>query len=518
MKRTRQSRSPRLTWRWLGLLVGCVAFQSVPPAFAWENDAWGARVKITFDNSGQAQNLDNFPVLIKLDSSRIQYFRTQDAGQDIRFVDDDDATVLDHEIELWDESGTSYVWVRVPRINALSSADFIYMYYDNVNAADGQNPTGVWDVNYRGVWHLKEAGSPYAESTANPNDGTSTSAPTRTTGRIGYGQDFDGASNFINVGNDGSLNLIGALTLEAWVQLQVPRAPNWGADIVGKEDQYRLYHDFDADYRMTLTVDTPTRPYPSDDPLPPNTWLYVVGVYDGTNNAMIYVNGSWAATVPNTGTPITPVATSVEIGRSLSGTIEFDGLIDEVRISSLDRSADWIAAQHLSMTDTFATFAAPEAGPCCQSLTTSDDVALGEITVTSPASFEMLFRRSQGSALDRFWDLAEDPTRTYNLAGKDASDFPPGFTSPVKTTRGRSWICSRRLRRVSGCARRCSSSSVLRPAPGSWVASRGSRTTASIPRPSWACAGTVGSRPTSATPGIPWRSGCGTRGATAAAA
>ncbi|NIQ77437.1 MAG: hypothetical protein GTO14_13105, partial [Anaerolineales bacterium] len=55
---------------------------------SWWNQSWSRRRKITFNNS-QPQNLINFPVLIKLDSSRIDYANTKDLGEDIRFVDAD---------------------------------------------------------------------------------------------------------------------------------------------------------------------------------------------------------------------------------------------------------------------------------------------------------------------------------------------------------------------------------------------------------------------------------------------
>ncbi|NIQ82840.1 MAG: hypothetical protein GTO14_17990, partial [Anaerolineales bacterium] len=41
----------------------------------------------------------------------------------------------------------------------------------------------------------------------------------------------------------------------------------------------------------------------------------------------------------------------------------FDGLIEEVRISNIPRSAGWIGAQYKSMTDTFATYGAEESYP-----------------------------------------------------------------------------------------------------------------------------------------------------------
>ncbi len=344
----------------------------------WDTD-WGRRRKITFNNSAQTEDLDNFPVLIRLDSTRIDYTRTQNSGQDLRFVDVDHQTVLDHEIELWDEAGSSYVWVRIPRIDGSSSTDFIWMYYDNGTIGDGQNATGVWDASYRGVWHLRENGGPYAESTANPNPGTTTSAPTRVAGRIGFGQEFDGANNFIDAGNDSSLDLTGAVTLEAWVQLQSLIALSWGADFVGKEDQYRLYHDWDVNQRVTLTIDSPVPPYPSDQPVPLNAWLYVVGVYDGTDNAHIYVDGVLRDTVSGAGAPITSSASPVGIGRDLDDNETFDGLIDEVRISSVPRSGDWVAAQHLSMTDAFVSFSG-EVGRCnLRSIGTRGDYGQGGV-------------------------------------------------------------------------------------------------------------------------------------------
>ena len=120
-----QGRVDRLTRALLagGLLV----VLSPAQVLAWWDDAWSRRRTITFDNSAQASNLISFPVLIELDASRVEYDLTQNAGQDLRFVDADDATGLDRQIELWDETGTSYIWVRVPQVNESSSTDFIYM-------------------------------------------------------------------------------------------------------------------------------------------------------------------------------------------------------------------------------------------------------------------------------------------------------------------------------------------------------------------------------------------------------
>src|SRR3990167_916117 len=60
---------------------------------SWYNASWAYRKNITFDNSAQAENLTNFPVLVKLSSSNFDFTKAQSAGQDIRFTDSDGTTL-----------------------------------------------------------------------------------------------------------------------------------------------------------------------------------------------------------------------------------------------------------------------------------------------------------------------------------------------------------------------------------------------------------------------------------------
>ncbi|KKS21017.1 MAG: hypothetical protein UU80_C0036G0004, partial [candidate division WWE3 bacterium GW2011_GWA1_41_8] len=87
-----------------------------PSSDSWYNTDWLNRRKVTFNNSASAVDLTNFPVLVKLNSDRIDYSKTQGYGQDIRFTDSDGNTPLSYEIEKWDETGESIVWVKVPNI------------------------------------------------------------------------------------------------------------------------------------------------------------------------------------------------------------------------------------------------------------------------------------------------------------------------------------------------------------------------------------------------------------------
>ena len=70
----------------------------------WWNTSWSMRRKITFENSESIEPLTDFPVLVNLsDGLTIDYSKTQDQGEDLRFIDADGATRLEYEIEEWDE-------------------------------------------------------------------------------------------------------------------------------------------------------------------------------------------------------------------------------------------------------------------------------------------------------------------------------------------------------------------------------------------------------------------------------
>ncbi len=59
-------------------------------------------------------------------------------------------------------------------------------------------------------------------------------------------------------------------------------------------------------------------------------------------------------------------------------------------------------------------FSAFELVACC-SLSTAETATT--VTVSAPGQFELRFNTAVGGGIDQFYDLAEDPTRTYDLAG-----------------------------------------------------------------------------------------------------
>ena len=170
--------------------------------------AWTKRRQVLVDGVGGA--LTDFPVMIKLDSTRIDYAETQSAGQDLRFTNDA-GTLLSYEIEKWDESGTSVVWVKVPTLAAYPTKSSIWIYYGNASASDAQSAT-AWDASHVGVWHLNGNG---VDATSSSNNGT-VSGPVSATGLVGNGMSFNGTAGQSIRLPDALLSSKSVATFEGW--------------------------------------------------------------------------------------------------------------------------------------------------------------------------------------------------------------------------------------------------------------------------------------------------------------
>jgi hypothetical protein len=154
------------------------------------------KISINPDKVAGAQDLLNFPVLISLTHRNLKSTSkcgqvSHDNGYDIIFTKSDRTTQLDHEIEKYDkDTGELAAWVKVPVLDHDDPTD-IYMFLGNSSVCSPtENPTGVWDSNYKGVWHLKETSGgadAIKDSTARANHGTDFNSPTfGVTGKIAH--------------------------------------------------------------------------------------------------------------------------------------------------------------------------------------------------------------------------------------------------------------------------------------------------------------------------------------------
>jgi hypothetical protein len=329
-----------------------------PPPWACPNCQH--RVKLTFDNTGSSENLIDFPVLIVLDPSRIDYSKT--SATDIRFFDGD--TLLPKETELWNASGNSYIWVRVPQIDN-TDTDYIYAYYNCTGAENLDDAAAVWS-GYAMVHHLEETSGTVTDSTSNHNDGTYNGALQDSEGKIDGADGFDGDYDYVAVPHDTSLNFgTGPFTISVWVNYT---DGNGDADILRKgctttavsNYKLELVNNYISgvfnEQGKSNSVVTTSGTY-SD-----GNWHFVVLLRDGTN-IYLYVDGVLQASAGGATHDFSDAKNTAKLSIGSKDTLVedfFEGTIDEVELINVARSASWIEASHNSMNDALVTYGPEE--------------------------------------------------------------------------------------------------------------------------------------------------------------
>jgi hypothetical protein len=101
-----------------------------------------------------------------------------------------------------------------------------------------------------------------------------------------------------------------------------------------------------------------------------DAWQWVTAVFDESNAAnapTIYINGvaqNLSESAIASGSAVDDDLAPMRIGNYGSGTSRgFDGIIDEVRLSAVPRTASWVGAQYASMTDDLITYGPEESVP-----------------------------------------------------------------------------------------------------------------------------------------------------------
>jgi biopolymer transport protein ExbB len=299
------------------------------------------------------------------------------SGYDIVFTLSDCSTLLDHQIEKYVPSTGEYVaWLRIPSLsNSVNTT--IGMYYGNSAIASDPSTTSTWNAQYIGVWHMSEnpAGSApqVLDYTNGSNNGTSAGGMTSgdlLAGKIGDAIDFDGSNDYIDLGDiliDGRTQI----SIEVWFNPTFIRTK--GSPSGHNSSEGAIVHKNGAsDDNLGITVATGGTAFYIDDnsnnttiaalPSPSlNTWTHIVGTWN--NSTMItYQNGVSAATLGSVNGSFVNNSNSLRFGgeHGVGGgnPHHFQGRIDEIRISSIARSADWVATvyNNESSPSTFYTF------------------------------------------------------------------------------------------------------------------------------------------------------------------
>jgi hypothetical protein len=109
------------------------------PSSEWYNASWSKRKKIGVTNNATT-TLTNYPTRIDVPYDADM----QTDFDDLRFTDDTGTTSISYWIENVAASATATVWVSVPYMDNLGTAD-IYVYYGNNSATDASDGDATFD-------------------------------------------------------------------------------------------------------------------------------------------------------------------------------------------------------------------------------------------------------------------------------------------------------------------------------------------------------------------------------------
>jgi hypothetical protein len=324
-------------------------------------------IKINSNKISGSENLQNFPLLISIFDTNLKT-DVQTDGDDIVFANS--SSWLDHEIEEFNPSYNSthahlVAWVRIPSLSATIDSE-IFMYYGNTTIGNLENPSGVWDNNYRGVWHLSETTGgtdTIKDSTTNVNHGTDYNSPIfGQTGKIHNSIELDGTNQYIELPNSATLENIteGDYTYEVWFYAdQVPPGTVSSANdkryaaLIKRDPHGGIFYDHDKTFSIEHWLNGPTQTGVTSVAYDPQSYYHIVGVVSKTDGyTKLYVNGilegtdTWTAgtTAHNYGT------VTLKFGIANPGAAIYrwnlDGRLDEMRVSNAARSSDWIATEY----------------------------------------------------------------------------------------------------------------------------------------------------------------------------
>lgn len=250
-------------------------------------------------------------------------------------------------IEFYDPTGgTLKGWVNIPSLTTGTGISlFVCIGNSSVSTYQGGAPGAEFDSNTVLAYHLPNGTNlsalDFSSQTNNGGLSGATGVPTATTGVI------DGAALFVGANQQviqsPYINLGTAFTAEACANPTTTVTARTSSSAIVNNSYVNGFLLAADVFGWLFSVNSTN--VQSGTPVA-GTWVCVAGVYDGTTQAL-YLDGSsiasGAAPAPTIGS--SPIGVGYDLfTKSTAGS--WDGSIDEVRISTVARSAGWIATEY----------------------------------------------------------------------------------------------------------------------------------------------------------------------------
>ena len=190
-------------------------------------------------------------------------------------------------------------------------------------------------------WPFDEGtGTATADASGHNNTGQLVGGVTWTTGKYGKALKFDGSTGYVNAGNNSSTNIVGSMTMAAWVKMDsAGNDQKVGGNQSGTCGGYKMsIYGLKVEFEVRDIQNNPwlNRAVGGGTLMNLGCWYHVTGVYNAQNNTIkTYVNGVLDRELDNVAANALASTTgSFIMGREpwTTPTRYFDGTIEDVRV------------------------------------------------------------------------------------------------------------------------------------------------------------------------------------------
>jgi len=283
---------------------------------------------------------ENFPVLVRLNKDWFDFNQAKANGDDLRFASADGAP-LAYQIDEWDAAkGSASIWVRIPVIKGNARQE-VKLYWGKTDAAGESNGKAVFNESngYLSVWHMDDPVKDAVGTVESKDTGTTAAA-----GIIGKCRHFD-VGKGINCGETITTYPTGSSphSSEVWIKAEQANASilGWGND----HPQGKVIMQLFSPPHIKIECWFSGADVRGGSVLPLSQWVHVVHTFQN-GNSRIYVNGALDGVSTSGNAPLAIKSPGRMYIGGWYNNFKYVGDIDEVRISKVTRSADWVKMEY----------------------------------------------------------------------------------------------------------------------------------------------------------------------------
>lgn len=307
---------------------------------------------VPVDHTKVPSTLTNFPVLIGYTDARLKTTGNSGHvasanGYDIRPYSDTALTsALTYELVSYNAStGQVEMYVLISSLSSASDTNIYLGYGDTTLTTDGSSNT-TWNSNFKAVYHFgTDTTLGLADSTSNGNTLTNVNTATHGAGAVvGGSASLAGASTqYFTTAAAPVAVLPATITVLFNVTTATQNSP-----LVQISQTAANVIAYQLGIRTTLVLRTTQNTGTATDTATFTTgsWNYGASRFVTTTDRNVKLNNNTNVQNTASAADVVPVKMSIGVFNTNTVTFPFDGKIDEVRVSNVDRGADWVTAEY----------------------------------------------------------------------------------------------------------------------------------------------------------------------------